>query len=63
MNNQFKKNSIITRSYNDIVFEADKVIKGVTRDRYLKEIKWFLEAEKIIPNNTPLNLISAFISI
>ncbi|OGI76821.1 hypothetical protein A3C57_00340 [Candidatus Nomurabacteria bacterium RIFCSPHIGHO2_02_FULL_33_12] len=54
MNNQFKKNSIITRSYNDIVFEADKVIKGVTRDRYLKEIKWFLEAEKIIPNNTPL---------
>ena len=53
MNNRFKKNSIITRSYNDIAFEGDRVIKGVTRDRYLKEMEWFLEAKKRIPKNIP----------
>lgn len=54
MNNRFKKCSIITRSYNDITFEGDRVIKGVAQDRYLKEIEWFLEAEKRIPKNIPL---------
>jgi len=54
MNKQFNNGSIITRSYNDIAFEGGRVIKGVTRDRYLKEIEWFLEAEKRIPENIPL---------
>lgn len=54
MNNQFSKDSIVTRSYNDIVFEDNKVIKGVSQDRYLKEIEWFLEAKNRIPNSTPL---------
>src|SRR3989344_2705237 len=54
MNNRFNNGSIITRSYNDIAFEGGRVIKGVTRDRYLKEIEWFLEAEKRIPENIPL---------
>lgn len=54
MNNQFKKSSIITRNYNDIVFKNNRVIKGVTEDRYLKEIEWFFEAKKIIPLNIPL---------
>lgn len=54
MNNRLKKDPIITRSYNDVVFEGDRVIKGATRDRYLKEMEWFMEAEKRIPKNIPL---------
>lgn len=58
MNNKFKKSSIITRNYNNIIFKNNRVIKGVPKDRYLKEIKWFSEAKKVIPLNIPLIYLS-----
>jgi len=43
----------VTRFYNYIAFDGDRVIKGAPRERFVKEIAWFKEAKKIIPDNIP----------
>lgn len=48
-----KNNQIISRSYNQISFRGNKVIKGAPKNRHTKEIEWFKEAKKIIPDNIP----------
>ena len=47
------KKQIVSRFYNQISFSGNKVIKGVPKDRFEKETRWFKEAQKIIPGNTP----------
>ncbi len=53
--NNFNKNNkqIVSRYYNRILFEGNRVIKGAPEDRYIKETEWFREAEKRIPDNIP----------
>lgn len=46
-------NKIVTRYYNNISFSSDRVIKGVSGDRFIKETEWFKEAVKRIPTNIP----------
>ncbi|MBP9759334.1 phosphotransferase [Candidatus Dojkabacteria bacterium] len=54
MNNpHIKSRNVVTRFYNKIIFEGNKVIKGAPQDRFYKEIGWFKEAKKRIPNNIP----------
>lgn len=53
MNNGPTNRSIVTRFYNHILFDGNRVIKGVSRDRLIKEIGWFKEAAKRIPGNIP----------
>jgi hypothetical protein len=47
------KRQVVSRYYNQISFKGDRVIKGVPKDRFVKEIEWFNEAQKRIPNNIP----------
>jgi len=47
------KNKNVSRFYNHLLFKRDKVIKGTSEERYNKEIKWFKEAGKRIPDNIP----------
>lgn len=54
MNNYNKNNrQVVSRFYNQIFFEGDKVIKGAPEDRFIKETEWFREAEKRIPDYIP----------
>ncbi|MBU1016921.1 aminoglycoside phosphotransferase family protein [Patescibacteria group bacterium] len=47
------KKQVVSRFYNQISFSGNKVIKGVPKDRFEKETRWFKEAQKIIPDNIP----------
>ena len=43
----------ITRFYNSLLINGNRVIKGAPKDRFLKETEWFKEAEKRIPDHIP----------
>jgi len=53
MNSYFSDKPPITRFYNFISFKGDRIIKGVSKDRFENEINWFKEAKKRIPDNIP----------
>lgn len=54
MNSFITKNRMgVSRFYNQLSFKGGRVIKGVPKDRYVKETEWFKEARKRIPNNIP----------
>lgn len=54
MNNRFTNHGQpVSRSYNQILFSGDRVIKGVPKNRLSKETEWFKEAKKRIPDNIP----------
>lgn len=54
MNKSYKKyNQVISRPYNQISFNGNRVIKGAPQNRHTKETGWFREAKKIIPDNIP----------
>ncbi len=44
---------IVTRFYNYLSINGDRVIKGAPKDRFIKETEWFREAKNIIPDNIP----------
>ncbi len=52
-NNDNRNQQIVSRFYNQILFRDDRVVKGAPTDRYQKEIAWFKEAIKRIPDELP----------
>lgn len=54
MNSFITKNAkVVSRFYNQLSFNGNRVIKGVPKDRFTKETEWFKEAKKRIPDNIP----------
>jgi len=52
-NDDNKNRHIVSRFYNQILFRGSRVVKGAPTDRYQKEIDWFKEAAKRIPDELP----------
>ena len=50
---QKNSNKLVSRFYNNLIFNENTVIKGAPKDRYANEIRWFKEAMNRIPDNIP----------